>query len=65
MADVYLHMGDANHRPLLTLHALSKAMLRKLVAECRRDRWPFKVAIGSQTVSVATALRSLPGRTRR
>ena len=62
-ASVYVHLGDAEHRPTQTVRVTSKSMLRDLLSEARRDEWPAYVAVeGHGCVSVAEAFEALPAR---
>ena len=44
LIEAWLHYGDLDHRPLQTVKFTgSKAKLRRLVQEARRDKWPLKI----------------------
>lgn len=49
--DYYVHVGDANHRPMATLHEVSREGACSIVEEALEGGWPVRVTFASSNVS--------------
>lgn len=47
---VFLHFGDADHRPMHSTSTSRAADLRRHLAEARRDGWPLRVQIEGKSL---------------
>jgi len=67
---VFLHYGDADHRPMQSTSTSSATDLRRRLAEARRDDWPLRVQIEGKPLypgetHAKEALRLLSGKKKR
>lgn len=58
--DVYVHLGDSEHRPMETVSPRSKSDLLRYAADARHSKWPIRFQVGTQIVDLKDALRALP-----
>ncbi len=66
MANIYVHLGDSAHMPMQTVRITNKKNLRDVVSSAVKESWPIRIyQEGAGKISLAIAMRNLPGGKRR